>query len=108
MYKIIQFESQPIRLTERKSSIFPANKEWNKLHMICKTFVETKNIPGNRELNIDEEIFLKEMNDPKIIKNCGLNNFNKRLKGKEFIETEFIKPTGKKSGKRIYPESILS
>ncbi len=106
MYKIIQFETKPIRIVERKSSIFPADKYWNKLHMICKTYAQTKNLPGDRELNIDDSIFLKEMNTPTILRNCGLNNFGKILKGKEFLETDYIKPVGEKNGKKIYPQYI--
>jgi hypothetical protein len=105
-YKIIQFETKPIPVRGKMESFMPNSKEWSKLNMICKTYVESKNLPGELNLDIDENIFLKEINDPKMMRNCGLNNLNIRLKGKEFIETEIVKPAGKKIGKKVYPEII--
>ncbi|PHR71871.1 MAG: hypothetical protein COA67_05635 [Lutibacter sp.] len=105
-YKIIQFETKPIAVRGKMESFMPNSKEWNKLNRICKTYVETKNLPGDIKIDIDENIFLKELNEPKIMRNCGLNTLNVRLKGKEFIETEIVKPAGRKVGKKIYPEII--
>lgn len=101
MFKIIRFETTPINISKAKS-FFPNSKYRNKLYKICQTYILSK----KNLIEVDEEIFLKEMNNPAIIRNLGLNHFHQTLEGKKKIETEFIKPTGEVIDNKVKPQYI--
>ena len=101
MLKIIRFETTPINLSKAKS-FFPNSKYKNKLYKICHTYILSK----KNSIEFDDEIFLREMNEPAIMRNLGLSQFYKSLEGKKKIETEFIKPAGEIIGKKIKPQYI--
>lgn len=99
-YKIIHFESVPIRIKKTNDTLlFPNAKFWNKLFTICNTFVKSSYYLKSD--NLDIEVFKAEMNKPIIIRNCGLNYMKGiRLEGLDFVETDFIFPSGKMISKK--------
>lgn len=93
-YKIIHFESVPHRIKKINDTLFNPNaKYWNKLFLICDTYVKSNFY--FKDDNIDTEVYISEMNKPIILRNCGLNYIKGlRLEKLEFVETDFIFPSG--------------
>ena len=99
-YKIIHFESVPHRIKKINDTLFhPKAKYWNKLYLICDTYVKSNFYLKSDNINI--EYYKAEMNKPIIMRSCGLNYMKDlRLEGLEFVETEFIFPSGKMVSKK--------
>lgn len=99
-YKFIHFESMPIQIKRITDTLFHPNaKHWNKLFELCSGFV--KAVHYLKSENIDLSVYKLEMNKPAIIRNCGLNNMKGlRLEGIEFVETDYIFPSGQILSKR--------
>lgn len=99
-YKIIHFESNQIRIRKITDTLFMPNaKFWNKLYELCNGYVKAENYLKSE--NLDLSIYKTEMNKPAIIRNCGLNHIRAlRLDNKDFIETDFIFPSGKVVSKK--------
>ena len=99
-YKIIHFESDQIRIRKITDTFFMPNaKFWNKLYELCNGYVKAENYLKSE--NLDLSIYKTEMNKPAIIRNCGLNHIRAlRLDNKDFIETDFIFPSGKMISKK--------
>lgn len=102
-YKIIHFESVPYRIKKINDTLFhPNSKYWNKLFLICDTYVKSKFYLKND--NLDIEVYKSEMNKPIILRNCGLNHMKGlRLEKLEFVETNFIYPSGTMASKKAEP-----
>jgi len=105
MNNVIRFETQPIDFRDKYESYLPNSKYWNKLLKICKNRIKIKAILPDR--NIDDELFIREMNDMVILRNTGLLNLPKRLEGKEFIETDYILPAGQRNGRRVIAQYFI-
>lgn len=99
-YKIIHFESNQIRIKKITDTLFMPNaKFWNKLYELCNGYVKAEHYLKSE--NLDLSIYKTEMNKPAIIRNCGLNHIRAlRLDNKDFIETDFIFPSGKMISKK--------
>jgi hypothetical protein len=93
-YRIIHFESVPQRIKKTNDTFFnPNSKYWNKLFLICDTYVKSNFYL--KDNNLDTEVYKSEMNKPIILRNCGLNYMKGlRLEKLEFVETDFIFPSG--------------
>lgn len=99
-YKIIHFESVPHRIKKINDTLFHPNaKYWNKLFSICDTYVKSNFYL--KDDNLDTEVYKSEMNKPIILRNCGLNHMKGlRLEKLEFVETDFIYPSGAMASKK--------
>jgi len=99
-YKIIHFESNQIRIKKITDTFFMPNaKFWNKLYELCNDYVKAEHYLKSD--NLDLSIYKSEMNKPAIIRNCGLHQIKAlRLDNKEFIETDFIFPSGRMVSKK--------
>lgn len=99
-YKIIHFESIPHRIKKINNTLFRPNaKYWNKLFSICDTYVKSNFYL--KDDNHDTEVYKSEMNKPIILRNCGLNYMRGlRLEKIEFVETDFIFPSGTMASKK--------
>lgn len=99
-YKIIHFESNPIRIKKINNTLFSPNAKFkNKLHSICDIYVKSNFYlkPDNSDI----EVYKSEMNKPVIMRNCGLNYMKGlRLENIEFVETDYIYPSGKMVSKK--------
>ena len=93
-YKIIHFESVPHRIKKINDTLFNPNaKYWNKLFSICDTYVKSNFY--FKDDNLDTEVYISEMNKQIILRNFGLNYMKGlRLEKLEFVETDFIFPSG--------------
>jgi hypothetical protein len=98
-YKIIHFESNPIRIKKITNTLFSPNAKFkNKLHSICDTYVKSTFYLKD---NLEMEVYKSEMNKPIILRNCGLNYMKGlRLENIEFVETDCIYPSGKMVSKK--------
>jgi len=99
-YKIIHFESNQIRIKKITDTFFMPNaKFWNKLYELCNGYVKAEHYLKSD--NLDLSIYKSEMNKPAIIRNCGLYQIKAlRLDNKEFVETDFIFPSGRMVSKK--------
>lgn len=99
-YKIIHFESNPIRIKKINNTLFSPNAKFkNKLHSICDIYVKSNFYlkPDNSDI----EVYKSEMNKPIIMRNCGLNYMKGlRLENIKFVETDYIYPSGKMVSKK--------
>lgn len=98
-YKIIHFESNPIRIKKITNTLFSPNAKFkNKLHSICDIYVKSTFYLKD---NLEMEVYKSEMNKPVILRNCGLNYMKGlRLENIEFVETDCIYPSGKMVSKK--------
>lgn len=92
-YQTIRIKSSAQTLIKQKS-LFLKNKYNDKLFSILKVYSKINRI--NDKLKVEDvflfEMIKKDINNPFILRNCGLLNLPINLSGKKYIETDYIEP----------------